>query len=59
MRFDSLDAMLPVEPLSSAYNALSDEEAASRAAADPDAGVIPVGFWETVAPVAFPSAKKP
>jgi hypothetical protein len=51
--------MLPVEPLSSAYNALSDEEAASRAATDPDAGVIPVGFWETVAPVAFPSAKKP
>ena len=58
VRFDSLDAMPPVEPLSSACKAPSDEGVARRAAADPDAGVIPAGFWETVPPLAFTATKK-
>ncbi|MCJ2083392.1 BrnA antitoxin family protein [Methylobacterium sp. J-090] len=52
MRFDSLDAMPPATPLSAAFKALSDEDAARRAAADPDAGVIPPGFWDALPSVA-------
>lgn len=52
VRFDSLEAMPPAEPLSQSFKALSDEEAGSRAAADPDAGVIPSGFWQQIPPIA-------
>lgn len=51
VRFDSLEAMPPAEPLSRGFRALSDEEAGNRAAADPDAGAIPPGFWERVPPI--------
>ena len=33
-------------PLSGALKALDDDEIDRRAAADPDAGVIPPGFWD-------------
>lgn len=51
VRYDSLDAMPLAEPLSDAFRALSDEEAARRVASDPDAGAIPPGFWDTAQPV--------
>lgn len=51
VRFDGLDAMPPVAPLSPAFRALTDEDAAARAASDPDAGAIPPGFWDTAQPV--------
>lgn len=52
VRYESLEAMPPAPPLSAAFRALSDEEAESRAAADPDAGAFPPGFWETLPSVA-------
>ncbi len=51
VRFDSLDAMPPAEPLSDPFKALSDDEVERRAADDPDAGTIPARFWETAKPV--------
>lgn len=33
-------------PLNRALIEMSDEEAERRAAADPDAGIIPPGFWD-------------
>jgi len=36
---------------------MSDEEAERRAAADPDAGVIPPGFWDN-ATVRMPQSKQ-
>lgn len=57
MRFDSLDAMPPAEPLNPAFKAMSDAEAAHRAAQDPDAGAIPPGFWDRL-PVGKPEAKE-
>jgi uncharacterized protein (DUF4415 family) len=50
-RFDSLDDMPTAAPLSDAFKSLADEEIERRAASDPDAGVIPPGFWETAQPV--------
>jgi uncharacterized protein (DUF4415 family) len=38
--------MPPPKPLSKAFREMSDEEVERRAAADPDAGVIPPGFWD-------------
>ncbi|GJE25885.1 BrnA antitoxin family protein [Methylobacterium organophilum] len=52
VRFDSLDEMPPAEPLSRAFKTLGEEEAERRAADDPDAGLIPAGFWDTAEPVA-------
>lgn len=49
--FASLDAMPPAEPLSPAFKDLTDEDAEGRAAGDPDAGILPPGFWETAQPV--------
>jgi len=46
VRYDSLDDMPPPQPLSKTFREMSDREAARRAKADPDAGVIPRGFWE-------------
>lgn len=45
VRYKSLDD-IPVKPLNRALIEMSDEEAGRRAAADPDAGVIPPGFWD-------------
>ena len=36
---------------------MSDDEAARRAAQDPDAGAIPPGFWDML-PVAKPETKE-
>jgi uncharacterized protein (DUF4415 family) len=38
--------MPPPRPLSAAFRRMSDEEVARRAAGDPDAGVLPPGFWD-------------
>jgi uncharacterized protein (DUF4415 family) len=46
VRYESLDDMPPPKPLSKAFREMSDEEIERRAAADPDAGVIPPGFWD-------------
>jgi uncharacterized protein (DUF4415 family) len=51
VRYDSLNEMPPAAPLSDAFRALSDGEAARRAASDPDAGTIPADFWEKAQPV--------
>lgn len=45
VRYASLDE-IPVRPLNRKLIEMSDEEAERRAAADPDAGVIPPGFWD-------------
>jgi uncharacterized protein (DUF4415 family) len=45
VRYKSLDN-IPVKPLNHKLIEMSDEEAERRAAADPDAGVIPPGFWD-------------
>jgi len=46
VRYKSLDDMPPPKPLSKAFLEMSDEEAERRAASDPDAGIIPPGFWD-------------
>ena len=46
VRYDSLDDLPPPKPLSKRFRAMSDAEVARRAAADPDAGAIPPGFWD-------------
>ena len=46
VRYDSLDDMPPPKPLSKTFREMSDEEVERRAAADPDAGIIPPGFWD-------------
>jgi len=43
VRYESLDDMPPPKPLSKKFRAISDEEVEGRAAADPDAGAIPIG----------------
>ena len=57
VRYDSLDDMPPPKPLSKAFRDMSDAEAERRAAADPDAGVIPPGFWDN-AEVVLPETKQ-
>jgi len=47
VRYDSLDDLPAAAPLSDTAKAMSDAEIARRAAADPDAGLIPPGFWDT------------
>ena len=56
VRFKSLDDMPPPKPLSKAFREMSDAEAERRAAADPDAGAIPPGFWDN-AQVVYPERK--
>ncbi|HVU41686.1 MAG TPA: BrnA antitoxin family protein [Xanthobacteraceae bacterium] len=46
IRYESLDDMPPPKPLNKRLRDMSDEEAERRAAADPDAGIIPPGFWD-------------
>lgn len=57
VRYKSLDDMPPPRPLSKAFREMSDEEVERRAAADPDAGVIPPGFWDN-AKVLLPETKQ-
>ena len=45
VRYNSLHD-IPVKPLNRKLIEMSDEEVERRAAADPDAGVIPPGFWD-------------
>jgi len=45
VRYASLDA-IPVRPPNKRLREMSDEEVERRAAADPDAGIIPPGFWD-------------
>jgi uncharacterized protein (DUF4415 family) len=45
VRYKSLDE-IPVRPLNRKLIEMSDEEVERRAAADPDVGVIPPGFWD-------------
>ena len=56
VRYNSLDD-IPVKPLNRKLITMSDAEAERRAAADPDAGVIPPGFWDN-ATVLLPEAKQ-
>jgi uncharacterized protein (DUF4415 family) len=42
----SLDDLPPPKPLSKAFRNMSDAEVERRAAADPDAGILPPGFWD-------------
>jgi uncharacterized protein (DUF4415 family) len=46
VRYGSLDDMPAAPPLSKAVKAMSDAEVERRAAADPDAGIVPEGFWD-------------
>ena len=49
--------MPPPKPLSKAFRAMTDAEMERRAAADPDAGVVPPGFWDK-ATVLLPETKQ-
>ncbi|MGU3464044.1 BrnA antitoxin family protein [Methylobacterium sp. C33D] len=51
VRYESLDAMPRAAPLSDALKALDDAEIDRRAEADPDAGLVPPGFWDNAASV--------
>jgi uncharacterized protein (DUF4415 family) len=57
VRYKSLDDMPPPKPLSKRFREMSDEEVERRAAADPDAGAIPPGFWDN-ATVRMPQNKQ-
>ena len=57
VRYRSLDEMPPPKPLSKAFKNMTDSEVERRAAADPDAGVIPHGFWDNAA-VILPETKQ-
>ncbi|MDP4021711.1 BrnA antitoxin family protein [Methylobacterium sp. NEAU 140] len=46
VRFDSLDDVPAAEPLRADVRALDDAEIERRAAEDPDAGLVPPGFWD-------------
>ncbi len=48
---------IPVKPLNRKLIEMSDEEAERRAAVDPDAGIIPPGFWDN-ATLWAPEAKQ-
>ena len=56
VRYASLDEV-PVRPLNKRLRDMSDEEVELRAAADPDAGVIPPGFWDN-AKMILPETKQ-
>ena len=56
VRYESLDE-IPVKPLNRKLIEMSDEEAERRAAADPDAGIIPPGLWDN-AKVWMPERKQ-
>ena len=46
VRYADIDALPPAPPLSARVKAWPDREVERRAAADPDAGLIPAGFWD-------------
>ncbi len=46
VRFDGFEDMPAAEPLSDAFKDMGDADIERRAAADPDAGSIPAGFWD-------------
>jgi uncharacterized protein (DUF4415 family) len=46
VRYEGLDALPPAPPLSAAFKAMDEAEVERRAAADPDAGPVPPGFWD-------------
>ena len=46
VRYANIDELPPAPPLSASVKAWPDREVERRAAADPDAGAIPVGFWD-------------
>ena len=46
VRYGGFEEMPPAPPLSGAILTWSDEETGRRAAADPDAGSLPEGFWD-------------
>jgi len=46
VRYESLDDLPQAPRLSAAFKAMTDEEIERRAAEDPDAGVVPPGFWD-------------
>ncbi|MCJ2122989.1 BrnA antitoxin family protein [Methylobacterium sp. J-077] len=50
IRYKGFADMPAAAPLSPAFNALDDAEIERRAAADPDAGRIPPGFWDEASP---------
>jgi uncharacterized protein (DUF4415 family) len=56
VRYKNLDD-IPVRPLNRKLIEMSDAEAERRAAADPDAGAIPPGFWDN-AQVVYPERKE-
>jgi len=45
VRYDSLNDMPAPKPLNKAFRDMGDDEVERHAAADPDAGAIPPGFW--------------
>jgi uncharacterized protein (DUF4415 family) len=47
VRYGSVDDLPAAPPLSQAVKAMSNAEVERRAAADPNAGAIPTGFWDT------------
>jgi uncharacterized protein (DUF4415 family) len=49
--------MPPPRPLSKAFRDMTDEEVERRAAADPDAGILPKDFWKN-ARVLLPQTKR-
>ena len=57
VRYDSLDDLPRPKPLSKALRNMTDAEVERRAAADPDAGTIPPGFWDN-ATVLLPETKQ-
>ena len=46
VRYKSLDDLPAAAPLSREVKAWTDAEVERRAADDPDAGLIPAGFWD-------------
>ncbi len=54
VRYGSLDDMPAALPLGKDVKTMSDAEIERRAAADPDAGTIPEGFWDDKAQVVEP-----
>ena len=57
VRYESLEAMPPPRPLSKAFREMSDAETERRAKADPDAGIVPPGFWKNTQ-VVLPERKQ-
>lgn len=46
VRYGDMDKLPPAPPLSEAVKTMGDAEVKRRAAADPDTGTVPPGFWD-------------